>query len=255
METKRIKRYLKRSGRYTFKVDRYILPKLLMTTKGKVIDLEHNRIQNLLQGSAWSPNFKNFLDTRYKSIKYIREFPIIIKNRDLWESLCVKHNLEEDKLGSNYFLADYFIKDYNFIVEIDSQLHEEDYDKARDEYIEKEYGLVTRRFYEYGRTGYQTFLDNFQFLASFCRNSGVIPINFGYSSFIVENYKQINEEIIPIIERFEGLIANKKVDTIILSNKTLSISEYWTLFYRDGYLEEIADYFKLMYNINVVTKP
>lgn len=226
-----------------------------MTTKGKVIDLEQNRLQNLLQGSAWSPNFKNFLDTRYKSIKYIREFPIIIKNRDLWESLCVKHNLEEDKLGSNYFLADYFIKDYNLIVEIDSQLHEESYDKARDEYIEIEYGLLTLRFFEYGRTSYQTFLDNFQFLASFCRNSGVIPINFGYGSFIVENYKQINEEIIPIIERFDCLIANKKVGTIILSDKTLSISEYWILISKTKRLEEIVNYFKLIYNINVILAP
>lgn len=238
-----------------FRIDRYILPKLLMTTKGKVIDLEQNRLKSLLQGSAWSPNFQEFLDNRYKSVKYIREFPVIIKNRGLWESLCEKHNLEEDKLGCNYFLADYFIKDYNFIVEIDSQLHEDDYDNARDEYMEIEYGLLTRRFYEYGRTNYQTFLNNFQFLVSFYKNLGAVPINFGYGSTIIENYKQINEEIIPIIERFEGLIANKKVDTIILSDKTLSLSEYWTLIGKTEYLEEIINYFRLMYNINVVTKP
>lgn len=34
-------------------------------------------------------------------------------------------------------MADYFIHDYNFIVEIDSQYHNEEYDKARDDYIKK----------------------------------------------------------------------------------------------------------------------
>ena len=45
-------------------VGEYLFPKFLITTKGKVIDLEENREQNLHQGSRWSPNFKNFLDTK-----------------------------------------------------------------------------------------------------------------------------------------------------------------------------------------------
>ena len=138
-------------------VGEYLFPKFLISTKNNIIDLEDNREQNLHQGSRWSPNFKNFLDTEYKSVRYIREFPIIIRDRKLWRSLCIKYQLDGDKLGRNYFLIDYFMPDFNLLVEIDSQLHEIDYDKARDDYIRLKYGLETLRFYEYGRYSYQTF--------------------------------------------------------------------------------------------------
>lgn len=256
MDKKILKRYLRGNNRYSFMVDGYLFPKFLISTKNNIIDLEDNREQNLHQGSRWSPNFKNFLDTEYKSVRYIREFPIIIKDRKLWKSLCTKYQLDEDKLGRNYFLVDYFMPDFNLLVEIDSQLHEIDYDKARDDYIRLKYGLETIRFYEYGRYSYQTFENNFQFLKCYCRYHGSTPIKFNHKFLIMSSYIIINRKVIPTIQRFEKLVLSKKgINKIVLSRKNLSEAEYLLLLYKIKYLYEFINYFKTLYNIDVIMKP
>lgn len=256
MDKKILKRYLRGNNRYSFMVDGYLFPKFLISTKNNIIDLEDNREQNLHQGSRWSPNFKNFLDTEYKSVRYIREFPIIIKDRKLWKSLCIKYQLDEDKLGRNYFLVDYFMPDFNLLVEIDSQLHEIDYDKARDEYIRLKYGLETLRFYEYGRYSYQTFENNFQFLKNYCRCHGSTPIKFNHKFLIMSSYIIINRKVIPTIQRFEKLVLSKKgINKIVLSRNNLSEAEYLLLLYKIKYLYEFINYFKTLYNIDVIIKP
>lgn len=256
MDKKILKRYLIGNNRYSFMVGEYLFPKFLISTKNNIIDLEDNREQNLHQGSRWSPNFKNFLDTEYKSVRYIREFPIIIRDRKLWESLCIKYQLDEDKQGRNYFSVDYFMPDFNLLVEIDSQLHEIDYDKARDDYIRLKYGLETLRFYEYGRYSYQTFENNFQFLKNYCRCHGSTPIKFNYKFLIMSSYIIINKKVIPTIQRFERLVlSNKGINKIVLSRKNLSEAEYLLLLYKIKYLYEFINYFKTLYNIDVIMKP
>lgn len=66
---------------------KFLIPKGIMTIKGNPHDLEQGREDNLAQGSAWSPEFQNFLDTKHKNIGYIREFPIIIKTKP-FGNLC-----------------------------------------------------------------------------------------------------------------------------------------------------------------------
>lgn len=255
METKRLKRYLRGNDRYTFMVDGYRFPKFLNTTKSKVIDLEDNREQNLHQGSRWSPNFKNFLDTKHKSVKYIREFPILIRDRKLWKALCTRYQLGGDKLSRNYFLIDYFMPDFNLLVEIDSQLHEIDYDKARDDYIRLKYGLETIRFYEYGRYSYQTFEDNFQFLKCYCRYHGSTPIKFNYLGVVIKSYKTINYRILPIIDKIERYLLYNKRTVLALDNYIISKSDLYYLSNKLDKFYEVCSYIKYQYNVDVIIAP
>lgn len=255
MNKKTLKRYLRRNDRYTFMVDEYRFPKFLISTKNKKIDLEDNRNQNLHQSSTWSPNSKNFLDTKHKSVRYIREFPIIIRDRKLWELLCIKYQLGEDKLSRNYFLIDYFMPDFNLLVEIDSQLHEIDYDKARDDYIRLKYGLETIRFYEYGRYSYQTFEDNFQFLKCYCRNHGSIPIKFNYLGLTMRNYVIINHRILPIINKIERYLLYNKRAVLALDNYIISKSDLYYLSNKLDKFYEVCSYIKYQYNVDVIIAP
>lgn len=236
-------------------VDEYRFPKFLISTKNKKIDLEDNRNQNLHQSSTWSPNFKNFLDTKHKSARYIREFPIIIRDRKLWELLCIKYQLGEDKLSRNYFLIDYFMPDFNLLVEIDSKLHEIDYDKARDDYIRLKYGLETIRFYEYGRYSYQTFEDNFQFLKCYCRNHGSIPIKFNYLGLTMRNYVIINHRILPIINKIERYLLYNKRAVLALDNYIISKSDLYYLSNKLDKFYEVCSYIKYQYNVDVIIAP
>lgn len=252
MRNDKLIKYLRVNKEYSFILGKFLIPKGIVTIKGNPHDLEQSREDNLAQGSAWSPYFQNFLDTKHKSIGYIREFPIIIRDQNLWESMCDIHNVPPNLRPRNYFLADYLIYNYNFLVEIDSQYYNEEYDMARDDYIKRGYGLDTLRFYEYGRNKHQKFSDDFQFLVNFCRNSGAIPVDFNYDQLIIDNFLQKNSRVISVYDKIENLLATKKLKTIVLNNKNLSIPEFVQLRYGINYLEELVNYFRFSYNVNVI---
>lgn len=201
MRKKKLLKYLIGNRDYTFKIKNYLIPKQFVTVKNNPIDLEQYRENNLVQGSTWSPKFREFLDNKHKSIGYIRKFPLIIRNRDKWNYLCDKYNVQNNLRPRNYFLPDYFMFRYGFAVEIDSKLHNEDYDKARDEYIREEFGINIIRFYEYGRDSYQKFLNDFQFLVMFCQNSNRMPTVVDYTDIIINNYTTINKRAVRIIDK------------------------------------------------------
>ena len=252
MKRKRLLKYLRGNGDYTFKIKNYLIPKQFVTVKNNPIDLEKNRENNLEQGSTWSPKFREFLDTKHKSIGYIREFPLIIKDQKLWLSLCKVHQVPKGLWCRNYFMVDYFIHDYNFIFEIDSQYHNEEYDKARDDYIKREYGLDIIRFYEYGKDANQKFLDDFEFLVNYCKRLNVVPVKISYSDVILTSYLCINFDIITVIKGAESLLAlRKNKKTLVLTSENLSSSEYLELL-DERNLNEITNYFKFIYGTRVI---
>ena len=252
MKEDKLIKYLRVNKNYSFRLGNFLIPKGITTIKENYHDLEQSRGDNLAQGSAWSPDFQKFLDTKHKSIDYIREFPIIIRDQTLWGSMCELHNVPPNLQSRNYFLADYLIYNYNFMVEIDSQYHNEEYDNARDEYIKRGYGLDTLRFYEYGRNKYQKFSDDFQFLVNLCRNSGAIPVDFNYDQLIIDNFLQSNSKVISVYDKIENLLATRKLKTVVLNSKNLSIPEFVQLRYGVNYLEELINYFRFSYNVNVI---
>lgn len=256
METVRLIKYLRGNRNYTFEIGHYLIPKQILTLNNNWTDLEDNRGRNLNQGSTWSPNLKNFLDTKYKSIEYIREFPLIIKDQNLWLSLCEIYQVPKGLWCRNYFMADYFIYEYNFIVEIDSQYHNEEYDKARDDYIKREYGLDIIRFYEYGKDADQKFLNDFEFLVNYCRRSNVVPVKIKYSNIILESYKAINVGIIKIIDKIESFISQFGIqgDQLVLNNINSKKELKYLSDYYDKYTE-VQNYIRFTYNIDVIIAP
>ena len=256
MNKKILRRYLRGNVRYTFKIDEYLFPKYLITSKNYVIDLERNRQSNLYQGSRWSPEFRRFLDTKYKYVRYIREFPIIIRKRKLWKSLCEKYQLDKDKQNRNYFLVDYFMPNFNLIVEIDSQLHNTEYDKARDEYIQTVFGLETLRFYEYGKDNYKTFENNFQFFIRYCKYINSTPIRFNYLGIVIIYYVMINYEILRIIDKIERYLRyNKRSAELRLNSFVISKEDIYHLSNNPNQFKEVCYYIRYQYNINVTMKP
>ena len=252
MRKKKLLKYLRGNRDYTFKIKNYLIPKQFVTVKSNPIDLEQYRENNLVQGSTWSPMFREFLDNKHKSIDYIREFPLIIKDQNLWLSLCKIYQVPKVLRSRNYFMVDYFIHDYNFIVEIDSQYHNEEYDKARDDYIKREYGLDIIRFYEYGRDANQKFLDDFEFLVNYCKRLNVVPVKISYSDSIIYNYLYINFDIITVIKIAESLLAScKNKKTLVLTSENLGSSEYSKLL-DERNLNEITNYFRSIYGTRVI---
>ena len=250
MRRKKLLKYLRGNRDYTFK--NYLIPKQILTVKDHCINLEQNRENNLKQDSTWSPKFQEFLDTKHKNIDYIREFPLAIKNQNLWLSLCKVHQVPKELQSRNYFLADYFIHEYNFIVEIDSLYHNVEYDKARDDYVKLEYGLDVLRFYEYGKDVGQKFLNDFEFTINYCKRSNVVPVKISYSDLIVTSYLSINSKLAKVIVNAEHILAeNKNKKILILTPDNLSQSDYSQLL-KEKNLNEITNYFRFTYGTRVI---
>lgn len=210
MERKKLLKYLKGNRDYTFKIRNFIIPKSIITVKGNPIDLEDNRKKNLRQGSKWSPNFKELLDT-----------------------------------------------EYNFVVEIDSRLHNVDYDKARDEYLMIEYGIKTLRFYEFGKISYDNFVGLFKFNLSLFSRCSLFNNGIDYSKNIIQAYLDQNKRVLPLIIRLEDFILSQRSKGIFirklrLSEKNLDIANFLLLKYSIKYLKELVNYFYTIYKISVV---
>ena len=256
MERKKLLKYLKGNRDYTFKIRNFIIPKNIITVKDKPIDLEDNRKKNLKQGSKWSPNFKELLDTEYNYVDYIREFIFLIRDRMLWERICWEHNIVKN-INTNYFIVDYFLHEYNFVVEIDSRLHNVDYDKARDEYLMIEYGIKTLRFYEFGKISYDNFVGLFKFNLSLFSRCSLFSNGIDYSKDIIQAYLDQNKRVLPLITRLEDFILSQRSKEIFikklrLSEKNLDIANLLLLKYSIKYLKELVNYFYTIYKISVV---
>lgn len=82
-----LKGMVTRCSDYSFQIGSYSFPKQIKSYSGKIIDLEDNRLQNLQQGSSWSPNFERYLGNQYTGTVFHREFPFLIDNRPLWKEI------------------------------------------------------------------------------------------------------------------------------------------------------------------------
>lgn len=219
MNSNIILNYIINDRSYYFRIDDFIFPKHLKTSSNKLIDLELNRNQCLSQGSYWSPNFKKVLVSKFKFLKFHQEFPFIVENLSLWEYLSNKYKIK-DKNRINYFLADYFFPDLGLIVEIDSNLHELNYDRARDEYLMRAWGIQILRFFEFGKT----IEDTRKYLSKFQKTISSLPKrNFmlNYSESMVNLFYERNKKYISILTTIENNIFNP--NTYTFNNSTYKI--------------------------------
>lgn len=137
----------------------YIIPKHIVGKGNRLIDLPSLRKKLLVNQSSYSKNFKEYLDNL--NIRYFQEHIVLIRDQKLWNSIQSEFNISIERL---YFSLDYYLPEYEIAVEIDSNLHDVNYDRARDEYIFRSYGVKTIRFIEYGENLYIKNIYNTNFI-------------------------------------------------------------------------------------------
>lgn len=252
--------YLRDNKTYVFKVGDFILPKKLEALSGNKIDLELNRSNILRKGSFWSPKFESYI-LNYK-IRYLKEVPLILEDNKLWEYLCNKYKVPEIFYKTNYFFADYLFLDYKLMVEVDSSLHNTNYDSARDEYIHRTWGIYTLRFYEFGKYSDQSVLyinELKRFISDINRTKYLYslsnPLQFDYSSILLRQFNKDHFSILPTMKELEEKIFdlapnNFKSRNYIIQAKDLSSSSIKVLYDKSS-MNRIKSLFSSMYGINI----
>lgn len=264
MRKDRLKGFVVNCSDFSFRVGGYVIPKMMNTYSGNRIDLEKNRENNLNQESFWSPRFEEFLKISHNRIPYIKEFPFIIENRSLWNSLCIKYDVDLDLRDKNYFLADYFFPEHNLIVEIDSWLHDKNYDLARNEYINLVWGTYSLRFYEFGKLKVRTkkfmkkfnsYINRISKIKEFYNVVGCI-VNIDYSDYIVNDFCNSNSDIMFVLDELEQRILNNypRSGRLMVDKDSISYSMYKTLLDQSDF-ERIHGILCMVYNIDVIIKP
>lgn len=227
----------------------YLIPKNIKSkVGGKLINIKSNRQEALRNNnSKYSKRFEEDIKlfNNYTSLQYIKEFPIVIDDRDLWNNimtnLCVDGNSELRKI--TYFLLDFYFINFNLAVEIDSKYHDgkEIYDTARDVYLKSKYGIETLRFYEYGNSTdsryqfintFRNYLDTF---IMYNKNWGLVNRKVIFDDIIVNLFIQSNYKALEFINKIIDYVGftkfyrvyNIKLDLkdLVKLDNTLSIKE------------------------------
>lgn len=227
----------------------YLIPKNIKSkVGGKLINIKSNRQEALRNNnSKYSKRFEEDIKlfNNYTSLQYIKEFPIVIDDRDLWNNimtnLCVDGNSELRK--TTYFLLDFYFINFNLAVEIDSKYHDgkEIYDTARDVYLKSKYGIETLRFYEYGNSTdsryqfintFRNYLDTF---IMYNKNWGLVNRKVIFDDIIVNLFIQSNYKALEFINKIIDYVGftkfyrvyNIKLDLkdLVKLDNTLSIKE------------------------------
>ena len=232
MRKDRLLKYLEGSRDYTFRIDNYIVPKFIENMNEYPIDIQKNRNNALIQGSAWSPKFRGMLQSTYPDLRFVREFPFVIDNREYWENLCDEFNLTEEDKRRNYFFTDYLFTDYNFIVEIDSSLHKTDYDKARDNYILFSYQIPNLRLFEFGRDDNSDLylIDEFHVELLKMKKSGC-KFRPDFSVYLIKRFYSKNKKIIPVLDLIESAILDGRIrnNTFTIRKSNRLVKDRWDL--------------------------
>lgn len=252
-------KFLKSNKNYCFRIGEYIIPIQVRDFSGvHLVNLRNNRESNINSpNSKWVRYFEVLLSTFYTNYRYLKEFPLIIEDRNMWGSICRKTKItEEDYLHRNYFLTDYFFPEYNLAVEIDSDLHDQEYDKARDFYIKSNWGIDIIRMYEFGETP-ENMKRNIDLLNSRLLNNPQVPTEIDYSSSILDYfYSTLTPAILGIFNKLEYVVTTLKPGSAIkLDSRILSKFEIHLLRISNLYPNLIINYFKQSYGITVIWKP
>lgn len=259
MKNKKLIKFLKRDGRYLFKIGRYLIPTYYKTRNGCIISLDANRNKALTKNvSNWSKYFDLIMKRAYPDYSIYKEVPLIIGDIPKWDYYCDKYGvLDEDYRDRNYFLADYIFPEYNLIVEIDSNLHDYDYDKARDDYIKSTWGFSILRFHEFGRSpdSMDKFLDQLDIMLA---NKPDKAIKLGYSDLIIESFiHNYGSNTLKIINKVDKYINRNNVPrgVLLYCNSLLSFVDQYSLNTCESRMEVFQNYFKYTYNIDVIVTP
>ena len=226
-----IKNFVLRNNYYSFYIENYAIPKVLNTINKKNINIYQKRNESLMRReSSYSKKFYEDIENSLKNSKLynkdlyyhsIKEFPIIIENRELWNNILNYLNIGvESSINTNYFLLDYFFPYIGLCIEIDSDYHngKKLYDQARDIYIKTYYGVDTIRFDKYGenKSLRKVFLDKFNNkiieIDNYYSNNGISarPWNIDYSELSINHFIVKNRRLIEISDLLIKFIGENK---------------------------------------------
>ena len=230
MNSNNLMNFLLNSSDYCFRVGPYVVPKFIVGSKGSLVDLKGNWENGLIENeSMWSRYFETILNCCYKKVLYQKEVPLIIEKSKImkWKNLCGCNKVTDfDSIMRSYFLADFVFPEYNLIVEIDSDLHIQNYDKARDEYIKDEWGFEILRFPDFGSSpenvGY--------YLRQFNKQTSIPSknyINLHYGSAAIDYFNRINSDIMHVLNTIENKILSDSVngDTVFVKESSIGSEE------------------------------
>jgi hypothetical protein len=255
MRKDNILKFVMKNSNYVIHSDLFVIPKYIDHYKNTHLrfNMEIKREIYLNQGSKWSPLFRAILKHFYPNIKFDREIPLVIEDRGLWESLCIKYNVDQDKTKRTFFVVDYIFPYQNLIVEIDSILHDMDYDKARDDYIKTIWGFDILRLYEFGKAEFSTIncIENFER----CISNGSINNNIDYTGLLVKRFCKDYSNLIPILTWFEKYIENNNIkENFYISVNQLGKDNRLYVLDHD-YLFSINEILIAIYGISASVKP
>lgn len=130
------------NNKYEFNIENIIYPRFISSKSGDYYDFKkvllnsiYGRNYQLNNRSKQSSYFDFTIDINYFQINILREIPIIIENKF--------RPINEER---NYYLLDYLIPSKSLVIELDSDFHDPDKDKMKDEYLNK-LGLEVYRIY------------------------------------------------------------------------------------------------------------
>ena len=230
MNSEILKNFLLSSSDYCFRVGPYVVPKFIVGSKGSIVNLEENWENGLIENeSMWSRYFETILNCCYKKVLYQKEVPLIIEKSKImkWKNLCGCNKVTDfDSIMRSYFLADFVFPEYNLIVEIDSDLHIQNYDKARDEYIKDEWGFEILRFPDFGSSpenvGY--------YLRQFNKQISIPSRNYTnlhYGNTAIDYFNRKNSDIMHVLNTIENKILSDSVNgnTVLIKESSIRSEE------------------------------
>ena len=248
-----------------FDLDGFKIPKYTIksdSTEKLTIDINKFRNKQLEQRCYYptTDNFKFALEKSkfLKNIDFIEEFPIVILNRGLWESL---NNTLSTKYKSCLFI-DFFYPQYNLIVELDGRayhssgnsldlkIEQETKDKMRDIYCSLELNTNIIRLKSFGKRQPSNDIE-IKELESLIKqlqsNSNTKPYNLNlYYEYLLKDWKEKHKEELSIISKIDTNCKKKIEDSNVKSVSVYLRNENKSKF-PESLLYRTKELFSLLY--------
>ena len=267
-----IYRAIKSNPKYAVNLGPYIFPVNLKMVGPITYGENYKIFENRNINTSTNPNDVlpyQFLDKLIKEYedksgkasdyRYIREFPVLILERDIYKELYRKNTksivgLNKEKMEQEsrklLFYLDTYLPYKNTALEFDSDnFHEPYLDKTRDEYLMAVYGIKTIRTHDYCNINND---ENKLRHANTSLKNGLNKLGqcfgeFDYSKEIVYQYREEHKKVISIIENYLLDIPG------FLDSKFKNIGMPKNLVYDKNLLPELKSVILELYDKNLQT--
>lgn len=131
-------------------------------------------------------------------------------------------------------------------MEIDSNYHDQNYDRARDEYLNIMFGIHTLRLFGFGVTPSCQTLQVNDFMLTLTKLRYVTPVRIDYSELILYMFYKDNEDIMEVLNIIEDTYLSGNI-----TDNTYIINKSDGMITKDCQLERVASIIYGMYKVRV----